>query len=150
MAASTVVSEISASATGERELHALARALESHRAALVEPGADPIPIPDPVYQVIVEAVRILERGENVAVLPSAQEMTTQGAANMLGVSRQYLVQLLEEGKIPFHKTGTHRRVKLSDLVEYRRQRDARRREMLNEIAREAVADGVYDLVPPLD
>ena len=69
---------------------------------------------------------------------------------MVGISRQYFVQLLEEGRIPFHKVGTHRRVHLRDLLEYRKQRDAGRRKMLDEIAQEAVADGVYDVIPPTE
>ena len=82
------------------------------------------------------------------IVPSTQEMTTQSAAEMLGVSRQYVVQLLEEGKIPFHKVGTHRRVAMKDVLEYRRKRDAARKRMLGEIAREAADDGVYDIIPP--
>ena len=84
------------------------------------------------------------------ILPSSQQLTTQDAANMVGVSRQYLVQLLEEDRIPFHKVLTHRRVYLRDLLEYRKQRDAGRRKMLDEIAQEAVADGVYDVIPPTE
>ena len=82
------------------------------------------------------------------IVPSTQEMTTQSAADLLGVSRQYVVQLLEEGKIPFHKVGTHRRIAMKDVLVFRRQRDERRRAMLGEIAREAVEDGTYDIVPP--
>jgi excisionase family DNA binding protein len=150
MAGSAVLPEITASAAEERELRALVRALEDHQAELVGPGNDRIPLPEPIYRVIQLAVRLLEKGEGVVILPSTQEMTTQSAANLLGVSRQYLVQLLEGDKIPFHKVGTHRRIRLKDIVAYRRQRDARRREMLEAIAREAVADGIYDIVPPAE
>lgn len=150
MAASAALPEITASAADEPELRALSRALEGQHAALVGPGDDRIPLPEPVYRVILQAVRLLEKGEGVMILPSTQELTTQSAANFLGVSRQYLVQLLEEGKIPFHKVGTHRRVSLKDIAAFRRQRDARRRKMLDEIAREAVADGIYDVIPPAE
>ncbi len=150
MAGSAVLPEITASAAEERELRALVGALEDHQAELVGPGNDRIPLPEPIYRVIQLAVRLLEKGEGVVILPSTQEMTTQSAANLLGVSRQYLVQLLEGDKIPFHKVGTHRRIRLKDIVAYRRQRDARRREMLEAIAREAVADGIYDIVPPAE
>jgi len=150
MATSAVLPEITASAAEEVELRALSRALEGHHAALVGPGNDRIPLPEPIYRVIRHALRFLERGEGVMILPSTQEMTTQSAADMLGISRQYLVQLLEEGKIPFHKVGTHRRVSLKDVIAYRKERDGRRKEMLNEIAKEAVADGTYDVVPPAE
>lgn len=145
-----VLPEIIASAAEESELRALARALEGHQAALVGPENHRIPLPDPIYRVLLHAIRFLEQGEGVLILPSTQEMTTQSAADMLGVSRQYLVQLLEQGKIPFHKAGTHRRIYLKDLMEYRRQRDAARRNMLDQIAQEAVADGVYDVIPPAE
>jgi excisionase family DNA binding protein len=148
--ASAVLPEITASASEEQELRALSRALEGHQAALVGPGSDRIPLPDAIYRVLLHTLRFLEKGEGVMILPSTQEMTTQSAADMLGVSRQYLVQLLEGGKIPFHKVGTHRRVSLKDVVAYRKERDARRRTMLDEIAQEAVADGSYDVVPPAE
>ena len=145
--ASAVLPEITASANEEHELREFARVLESHQAALIGPGEDRISLPEPIYRVLVRALRFLERGEGVMIVPSTQEMTTQSAADMLGVSRQYVVQLLEEGKIPFHKVGTHRRVAMRDVLEYRRKRDAARKRMLGEIAREAAEDGVYDIIP---
>jgi excisionase family DNA binding protein len=146
--ASAVLPEITASANEEHQLREFARVLESHQAALIGPGEDRISLPEPIYRVLVRALRFLERGEGVMIVPSTQEMTTQSAADMLGVSRQYVVQLLEEGKIPFHKVGTHRRVAMRDVLDFRRKRDAARKRMLGEIAREAVEDGVYDVVPP--
>jgi excisionase family DNA binding protein len=148
MATSALLPEITASANEEPQLREFARMLESHQAALIGPSGDEIPLPGPIYKVLVSALRFLERGEGVMILPSTQEMTTQSAAELLGVSRQYVVQLLEEGKIPFHKVGTHRRVSMKDVLEFRRKRDANRKRMLGEIAREAVEDGTYDIVPP--
>jgi excisionase family DNA binding protein len=150
MATSAVLPEITASANEEPQLREFARMLESHQAALIGPNGGEIPLPEPIYKVLVSALRFLERGEGVMILPSTQEMTTQSAADLLGVSRQYVVQLLEEGKIPFHKVGTHRRVSMKDVLEFRRKRDTRRKQMLGEIAREAVEDGTYDVIPPSD
>ena len=148
MATSAILPEITASAQEEPKLREFARALESHQAALVGPGGGEIPLPSPIYRVLVQALRFLENGEGVMIVPSTQEMTTQSAADLLGVSRQYVVQLLEEGKIPFHKVGTHRRIAMKDVLVFRRQRDERRQAMLGEIAREAVEDGSYDVIPP--
>ena len=142
--------EIVASAAEGSALRAVARALEGHHAALVGPENLRIPQPDPLHRVLLHAIRFLEQGEGVLILPATQELTTQSAADMLGVSRQYLVQLLEQGRVPFHKAGTHRRVYLKDLMEYRKQRDAARRNMLDEITQEAVADGLYDIVPTIE
>ncbi len=148
MATLSVLPEIIASAAEESELRAFARVLEGHQAALVGPENRRVPLPEPIYRVLLHAIRFLEQGEGVLILPSTQELTTQSAASVLGVSRQYVVQLLEQGKIPFHKAGTHRRVYLKDVMEYRKRRDAARRKMLDELAQEAVADGIYDIVPP--
>lgn len=80
-----------------------------------------------------------------SVAPRAQ-LTTQQAADLLGVSRQYLVQgLLEKGKLPFYRVGTHRRVDLKDLLTFRAERDRARHEALNEMAKRDVESGVYDL-----
>jgi excisionase family DNA binding protein len=71
-------------------------------------------------------------------------MTTQEAASFPGVSRQFLVQLLDQGSVPFHRAGTHRRVYFQDLISFRKERDRRRHEAIEQMARDAVNDGVYD------
>ena len=72
------------------------------------------------------------------------ELTTQQAADMLNVSRPFLVKLLEEGKMPFTKTGTHRRVLFTDLMEYKQRRNAKRRETLAVITQLGQEMGDYD------
>lgn len=150
MAALTIVPEITASAKDEPELREVARALKSRQAALAGPGGEEIPLPDPIFRVLEQALRFLEEGEGVMIVAVSQELTTQSAADVLGVSRQYVVQLLEEGKIPYHKVGSHRRIVMKDVLAFRKQRDDRRKAMLREIARDAVEDGTYDIIPPSD
>ncbi len=65
------------------------------------------------------------------------ELSIKQAADFLNVSRPFLVQLLENGKIPFHKIGTHRRVKSSDLMEYKQEIEQQRLHTLDELAEQA-------------
>ena len=72
-------------------------------------------------------------GQSVAVVPHNAELTTQQAADLLNVSRPFLIGLLEAGEIEYHKVGTHRRIKAASLVEYQRRDDARRRSIADEL-----------------
>ena len=92
----------------------------------------------------------MSQGKGVAVTPILRELTTQRAADLLGVSRPFLIELLNKQDIPFHLVGTHRRIYLQDLLRYREHRDRQRKEILNRMAREAMQDGDYDQIYTAD
>ena len=120
--------------------------LESKRgraARLVGPSKDGVPIPSSLRRVLVAAARQLADGNGVSIMPVTAEVTTQHAAGLLNVSRPFVIGLLEKGEIPFHKVGTHRRIRLKDLLAYRRKRDASRRAVIDRLATEAQELGVY-------
>jgi len=104
-------------------------------------------LPSTVVQLLRQVVGTLAKGDALRLVAVHQELTTQQAADLLNVSRQYLVRLLDEGKLAYHKTGTHRRLKLEDVLEYRRQRDSERKESLAELSRMTQEFGGY---PELD
>lgn len=121
--------------------------LESKRgrvARLVGPGKDGVPIPSSLRRVLVAAARQLADGNGVSIMPVTAEVTTQQAADLLNVSRPFVVGLLDKGEIPFHKVGTHRRIRLRDLLAYRRRRDASRRAVIDRLATEAQELGIYE------
>lgn len=125
--------------------------IHSGKAALIGPGPDceQIDLPDSVYRTLVKVVENMQEGKAIAVMPLMQKMTTQAAADFLGVSRQFLVRELESSKIQFHYVGTHRRIYLKDLLEYREKRMHHRRASIERIARKEEELGDYDkFVPP--
>lgn len=87
------------------------------------PG-DRVELPAEVYRVLRQVVEALRHGYAVTVAPLAQTLTTQQAADLLGVSRPTVIKLLDEGRIRFERVGTHRRIMLRDLLDYREQRRA--------------------------
>lgn len=113
-------------------------------AALVSPSGKPLQLPHSIYRVLERVAHEMKQGKSVVVMPLHEELSTQEAADLLHVSRPFLVGLLEKGEIPFKKVGTHRRVRLEDLVVYKERRDTARRQALDEMAREAQEEGFYD------
>jgi len=108
------------------------------------PDEAPLSLPPSLYSALRDAVRILLRGDAVAISPLHRQLSTTEAGDLLGVSRQYLTRLIDRGEIPCDRTGRHRRLRLSDVLEFQRKRSAERRRVLDELTAEAAAAGAYD------
>ncbi len=96
-----------------------------------------VTIPAVAYRLLVDILAEMGSGNGVKIVPIKKELTTSEAAELLNVSRPYLVDLLESGKIPFRKVGPRRRVLLSDVMAYKNQIDKQRQQTLAELAVQA-------------
>ncbi len=110
---------------------------------LVDSEGNQSEIPEVLFRHFARIVRLMSERKAIIMLPEDETFTTQAAANYLGVSRQHFVDLLEDGKIPFHKVGTHRRVSFKDLLAYEKQRDQARHEGLNALSDQVDQAGLY-------
>lgn len=122
----------------------------SKRPALIGPHNEEIELPKEAFEVLVQVYEAMRQGLAIHVAPLNAQLTTQEAADYLGISRPTLVKLLESGAIAFTKPGRHRYVRLDDLMAYAESVRMNRSESLDELAQEAESDGLYDLLdePP--
>lgn len=95
---------------------------------------DDLVLPGHVLQILLDVLSEMSKGNAISLLPRHQELSTQEAANLINVSRPFFVGLLENGEIPFHKVGAHRRVRLTDVLEYKDRNDQQRTQALDELA----------------
>lgn len=121
----------------------------SSKAALVDPTGKARSIPDEIFRILDQVTNALASGEGITVIPQNTMMTTQQAADFLGVSRPTLVRLLEAGEIPFEQPGRHRRVRLNDLVDHQSTFRTERQDALRELRR-ANLDAKIQVGAPVD
>jgi excisionase family DNA binding protein len=122
----------------------LKRVLGVGTPALISPSGERIDLPSSIYEVLRRMVELMAAGQAITLVPDDQVVTTQRAADILGMSRPFLIKLLETGAIPHHRVGSQRRVYLRDVVAFAAKRDEGRRHVLDSLAREAFDAGLYD------
>lgn len=111
---------------------------------LIGPQGEEIELPGSVFQVLRQIVYHLMRGRAISIVPINKELTTQEAADILNISRPYLIKLLEKGDIPFVTVGTHRRIRFMDLMAYKQHRDDECRQKLTKLTQLSEDLGLYD------
>jgi excisionase family DNA binding protein len=96
-----------------------------------------VTVPTAAFRLLANILTEMAKGHAVTLIPVHAELTTQQAANVLNVSRPFVIQLLKEGKIPHHLVGTHRRIRYEDILNYKRDIDKKRMATLEELAKQA-------------
>jgi excisionase family DNA binding protein len=96
-----------------------------------------IELPAGAVKLLMAILEDMASGSAVTIVPQNAELTTQQAADFLNVSRPFLVQLLEQKKLPFRLVGTHRRIRFEDVLLYKENIDSERRKVLDRLAVEA-------------
>lgn len=92
-------------------------------------------LPQGVLELVIFLLNEAALGHSVTLIPSHKDLTTQEAAELLNVSRPFVVKLLEEGKIPFRKIGAHRRIRFIDLMTYKQKSEMEQNKAFNELAK---------------
>jgi excisionase family DNA binding protein len=131
-------------------LSSLEEALRREPAPAVLLGSNKrIELPPSLFEILCQAAEVLLEGGAVSIMSTAAMLTTQQAADYLGVSRPHFVRnVLDKGEIPFERDdipGAHRRIRLRDLEEYQRRKERQRRKALAAITRENFELGLYDV-----
>jgi excisionase family DNA binding protein len=114
----------------------LARARGAMRLRVVEPdgNGETVAIPVAAFRLLVTILAQMANGNAVRLIPHQAELTTQEAADLLNMSRPYLVRLLDSGRIPFHRVGTHRRVLFRDVMDYKAEHRRARKGALDRLS----------------
>ncbi|WP_433732586.1 excisionase family DNA-binding protein (plasmid) [Actinoplanes sp. CA-051413] len=123
---------------------ALISRLDGEEVRLNAGGTGSVAVPELVVDLLRQVCAVLDRGDGVVVSEVARKLTTSEAARVLGVSRPTLIALLDKSEIASHRVGTHRRVALTDVLAYRRQRVAQQRQAYEAMMAEQDELGIYE------
>jgi excisionase family DNA binding protein len=129
-----------------RMLDAAAHVPTAPRCELRGPKGETISLPASVFYLLKQVVDVMAQGDAITIVPVGRELTTQQAADLLNVSRQYLVRLLDDQKVPFRRTGKHRRLKIEDVLAFKADRDGDRKAALDKLAAMSQEFGGYEEV----
>ena len=108
---------------------------EAQKPCLLSPDGERIEIPESAFEALRIVIDAMADGRSITLVPHDKELTTQEAADILHVSRPHLIKLLDRGDLPFHRVGTHRRIRIEDVLTYRDRRDAERNAALDELTK---------------
>ena len=127
-----------------KQLKNLIANTENNQLQFTTSQGDSITIPQTVTEVFRTVIDLMAQGKGISLIPVADEVTTTQAAEILNISRPYLMKLINNAQIPYHQVGTHKRILLKDLLEYKKLRNAKRQEGLQKLTELSQELGLYD------
>jgi len=143
MALSIPTDPIAASANEREAIDVIERLAESRDELRLMAGDATVVVPYAIRTILGQAAHELVRGNRVSLVPIGRMLTTRQAAELLNVSRPFLIGLLESDQIPFEMVGTHRRVPIDEVLRFREERSRGRRQALRQLSEEADELGIY-------
>jgi excisionase family DNA binding protein len=130
--------------TEQQQVQALERALLRGVPSFVTSTGERIEIPGTVFEVLRTAVGFMSHGQAITLVPDNQAITTQRAADILGMSRPFFIKQLDVGLMAHHRVGNQRRVYLRDVLAFAKKRDEERLAALDRLAQDAFEAGMYE------
>lgn len=130
--------------TEQSAVEKLEHLLERGIPSLVTSTGEKVKLPPTIYEVLKRVVELMADGKAVTLIPDNQVVTTQRAADILGMSRPFFIKLLETGAMAHHRVGNQRRVYVRDVLQYAHKREQERQAALNRLSRHAVETGLYE------
>jgi excisionase family DNA binding protein len=141
---STNLKPIALPSSDQQQVQRVERLLRAESPALITSTGERVELPGTVVEVLRTTVGFLSRGQSVTLVPDNQAITTQHAANLLGMSRPFFIKLLDTGVMAHHRVGNQRRVYLRDVLAYEKKRDTERQAALDRLSRDAFEAGLYE------
>jgi excisionase family DNA binding protein len=142
--AATAQQPISLPEAEQKQVQELEAMLRQGSAALVSSNGERIDLPNTVYEILKKVVTLMAHGQAITLIPDNQAVTTQRAADILGMSRPFFIKLLDAGVMAHHRVGNQRRVYLREVLAYAQKREKERRAALARLSQAAVDAGLYD------
>lgn len=130
--------------TEQQQVMEVERLLNGGVPALISTAGERIELPGAVFEVLRTAVGFMSHGQAITLVPDNKVVTTQRAADLLGMSRPFFIKLLDAGAMAHHRVGNQRRVYLRDVMGYAKKRDQERLAALDRLSRDAFDAGLYE------
>lgn len=128
-----------------KQLKKLISKAENKELQISTSNGESIALPNSVTDIFRTVINVIAQGKGISLIPVAEEVTTTQGAEILNISRPYLMRLIENGEIPYHQVGTHKRINLQDLLEYKKIRDTKRKKGLQKLTELSQELGLYDI-----